>query len=229
MTFDRNGLVALERHESLELLRSAVVGRVLVTEGGLPMAFPVNYALLGDDIVFRSDGGTKLRAAGTNAVVGFQVDDFDVTGRGGWSVLVTGHASEIEDPSELEAAEALLDSWVPGHPGRFVKIRSQLISGRRLRGAAASDARPAESPTGGHRVPWAGPALGGCPSCGWVRLLPVNDGELANFPCPDCGACWHVDRGRMHRVDPPACPGCRFRGVCTHAYLADALKPTAGQ
>jgi nitroimidazol reductase NimA-like FMN-containing flavoprotein (pyridoxamine 5'-phosphate oxidase superfamily) len=224
MELDRNGLATLDRQESLDLLRSAVVGRVLITEGALPVAFPVNYALFGDDIVFRSDAGTKLKAASTNAVIGFQVDDFDVEGRGGWSVLVTGHASEIEDPVELEAARGLpLDCWVPEPRHHFVRIHSQLVTGRRLRGAPLPSELPERTSRLSSRAPWSGPAVDACRSCGWARLLPVNDGELTNFLCPNCGVCWHVEQGWMSRVDPTTCPGCRHRNVCTRAFLADAL------
>jgi hypothetical protein len=46
---------------------------------------------------------------------------------------VTGGASEITRPDELAVAEALdLQSWLPGR-GRLLRIRSEAVSGRRLR------------------------------------------------------------------------------------------------
>jgi hypothetical protein len=225
MTLDRNGLVTLERQESLDLLRKGVVGRVLLTEGALPIAFPVNYALLGDDIVFRSGAGTKLRAATMNAVIGFQADDFDLQGRGGWSVLVTGHAHEIQNDVELEEANGLgLECWVPGDPRPFVRIASQLITGRRLRLASSRGDDPETTSGMEDRPPWSGPAVKGCRICGWARLLPLHDGELTNFLCPNCGACWHVEQGWMYRVNPATCPGCSHRDICSRAYLADAVR-----
>jgi hypothetical protein len=86
-----------------------------------------------DDVVFRTSTGTKLSAALENAVVAFEVDQFEGVGHEGWSVLVTGHASEITDEAELERARSLpLAPWIPAVPSRFVRIRSQLVSGRRL-------------------------------------------------------------------------------------------------
>lgn len=225
MNLDRNGLEVLDKHESLGLLRTAAIGRVLVTVGALPAAFPVNFALLGDDIVFRTSAGTKLQAAASDTVVGFEVDDFDARGHGGWSVLVTGHAKEIDSPGELAAAARLpLQSWLPTTPEHFVKIHSQLVTGRRLSLDARTAHRAAATAATDERAPWSGPAVEACRACGCDRLLPVSDGELTNFVCDNCAACWHVEQGWMYRVHPATCPGCSYKAQCSRAYLADALR-----
>ncbi len=218
MNLDRNGLEVLDRDQSLGLLRDAAIGRVLVTVGALPAAFPVNYALLGDDIVFRTGAGTKLQAAASDTVVGFEVDDFDARGHGGWSVLVTGHAREIDSPEELAAAVRLpLQSWLPTAPERFVKIHTQLVTGRRLSLDARAARRAASMATAVDRPPWSGPAVEACRACGGHRLLPVSDGELTNFVCEKCAACWHVEAGWMYRVHPATCPGCSYKAQFSRA------------
>ena len=226
MNLDRNGLEVLDKGESLELLRSAVIGRVLVTVGALPSAFPVNYALLGDDVVFRTGAGAKLTAAARDAVVAFQVDDFDARGHGGWSVLVTGHAEQIEAPADLAAVKRLpLQSWLPTQPETYIRIRSQLVTGRRLSLDARAAHRAATAARADvERAPWSGPAVDACRACGCDRLVPVSDGELTNFVCADCAACWHVEQGWMYRVHPATCPGCSFRAECSKSFLADALR-----
>jgi uncharacterized protein len=105
MTLIDNGLEILSPGECRDLLRRTTVGRVAVTVGALPAIFPVNYALLGDDIVFSTGEGTKLRAAVDRAVVAFQIDDFDATIPYGWSVLAVGMATEITDPEQLSAVK----------------------------------------------------------------------------------------------------------------------------
>ena len=62
---------------------------MVVNVDGVPAAFPVNFALLDDDIVFRTAPGTKLSAALEGAVVGFEVDRIDPVFESGWSVLWT--------------------------------------------------------------------------------------------------------------------------------------------
>ena len=73
----RDGMAELDRADCLRRLAQAGVGRVSTTVGALPTIFPVNYALLDDDIVFRTDAGTNLAAAVLDAVIAFEIDDID--------------------------------------------------------------------------------------------------------------------------------------------------------
>ncbi len=58
------------------------------------MVLPVNYAVQGDLVVFRTGDGTKLeRAHGTK--VAFEVDEVDAGTGSGWSVVVQGVTEEI--------------------------------------------------------------------------------------------------------------------------------------
>ena len=56
--------------------------------------------------------------------------------------------------------------------------------------------------------------LGECPACGWPDIEVVSDGEYTNFLCRSCFRCWHVELGRVSRVDPLSCPGCRYLDRC---------------
>lgn len=133
MEVDRTGLEVLSRAECLALLRRSLVGRVVVTDRALPAAFPVNFALLDEDVVFRTTAGSKLEAASARAVVAFEVDDLDPVGQTGWSVLIQGTAGLLADPVDLARAQVLpLQPWAPGRRLEFVRIRSELVSGRRL-------------------------------------------------------------------------------------------------
>ncbi|HEX4905274.1 MAG TPA: pyridoxamine 5'-phosphate oxidase family protein, partial [Acidimicrobiales bacterium] len=67
MEIDRNGLEVLDRDECLRLLAQATLGRVGVTIGALPCVVPVNYRIVGDEVVIRTGAGTKLDAATKNA------------------------------------------------------------------------------------------------------------------------------------------------------------------
>jgi nitroimidazol reductase NimA-like FMN-containing flavoprotein (pyridoxamine 5'-phosphate oxidase superfamily) len=130
---DRNAMEVLSRGECLELARSALIGRVGVIVGGIPVIVPVNFALLGDDVVFRTGTGSKLVAAVERSLLSVEVDSVDRVTRTGWSVLITGGASELTRPDEIAAADALdLESWVAGRR-RYIRVRSDSVSGRRLR------------------------------------------------------------------------------------------------
>ena len=133
MEADRTGLQVLSRAECLALLRQSFVGRVIVTDRALPAAFPVNFALLGEDVVFRTAAGSKLESASARTVVAFEVDDIDPQRQTGWSVLIQGRAALVDDPVDLARARALpLQPWAPGKRLEFVRIRSELVSGRRI-------------------------------------------------------------------------------------------------
>src|SRR3954454_14370824 len=135
---DHNGLEILARHECLALLSTNRLGRVAVSMRALPVILPVRYALLGEDIVFRTGDGTRLGACAEHAVVAFEADHVDPSGESAWSVCVTGMAWELRRPDELRLAgllplEPLPASWMD----HFVRIRSDVVSGRRLHPSVA--------------------------------------------------------------------------------------------
>lgn len=133
MNLDRNGLEVLSRRQCVERLGRAAVGRVVFVDGGMPTALPVNFALLAEDIVFRTATGSKLAAALAKAVVTFECDDIDAVLQTGWSVLVHGWATLLTRPDDVARASALpLQPWAPGDRWYFVRIRSETVSGRQL-------------------------------------------------------------------------------------------------
>ncbi|HYI46458.1 MAG TPA: pyridoxamine 5'-phosphate oxidase family protein [Actinomycetota bacterium] len=124
----------LDRKECMKLMERhpACVGRVALP-GPRPVIFPVNYAVDGDHIVFRTDPGTKFHAAVHKSFVAFEVDWVEPTWQIGWSVVVRGQAHVVADPDELERVRKLpLFPWVDGDKEFFVSIKTDLISGRRL-------------------------------------------------------------------------------------------------
>ena len=61
----------------------------------------------------------------------------DHRGSVGWSVIIAGVCEEITDTGELRRVEALgLEPWAPGTKGHWIRIRANVISGRRIVTAA---------------------------------------------------------------------------------------------
>jgi nitroimidazol reductase NimA-like FMN-containing flavoprotein (pyridoxamine 5'-phosphate oxidase superfamily) len=109
------------------------VGRIALA-GPRPTIFPVNYAIDGDCVVFRTDPGTKFHAAVHKAFVAFEVDWVEPTWKIGWSVLVRGQAKLVDEPSEITHLKELpLVPWAKGEKSNYVRIDTKLISGRRLK------------------------------------------------------------------------------------------------
>jgi nitroimidazol reductase NimA-like FMN-containing flavoprotein (pyridoxamine 5'-phosphate oxidase superfamily) len=120
--------------ECLELLRSHRVGRLAVATPAGPAIFPVNYAVGGDRVVFRTDQGTKLDSSALRRVA-FEIDAFDADAHTGWSVVVEGVGTEISDAIDTESVQlqALeLHPFAPGPKEHLVEILPRVISGRRI-------------------------------------------------------------------------------------------------
>ena len=129
----RTGLEVLLRDECLRLLASQLVGRVGVVVGAWPMIFPVNYALDGDSIVFRSDDGSKVSGASSGFHMSFEIDGIDNAGRRGWSVVVNGVGREVVDGTELARLHKLrFEPWASGPKTHWIRIRPETITGRRV-------------------------------------------------------------------------------------------------
>jgi nitroimidazol reductase NimA-like FMN-containing flavoprotein (pyridoxamine 5'-phosphate oxidase superfamily) len=125
------GLETIDRAECDILLRGRTLGRVGVKIADELVILPVYYAVVDDDIVFRTDPGTKLNAAVLGARVAFEVDGTAP----GWSVLVTGHAREIKDLAKQQHARTRLGhDWPEGERDHLVAISMEKVSGRRLPG-----------------------------------------------------------------------------------------------
>ena len=123
----------LERAECFRLLASGRIGRVAFTDAALPAVQPVAYHLDDEEVVFRTRNGSKLAAATRHAIVGFEVDEFDLQARTGWSVLGIGQAYEVVDPARLaDLAQIDRVPWVRDHDAHTICIPLQLVTGRRI-------------------------------------------------------------------------------------------------
>jgi len=128
------GLVELNRTECLRLLGQGVIGRIVYTVGALPAVLPVNYAMDGEEIIFRTGSDTILEAATSNEVVAFEVDDVNLETRTGWSVLALGKAYHITDPARLtELTARVPPPWAPGRSANTIAVPTLLLTGRQLR------------------------------------------------------------------------------------------------
>ncbi len=123
------GLDVLTAEACLDLLRRNSFGRIGVKIAEELSILPVYYASAGEEIVFRTDPGTKLIAAVLDTKVAFEVDDE----ADGWSVLVVGHAHEVRTASDSSDALGRLEQfWPEGGRERVVCIEIERITGRRL-------------------------------------------------------------------------------------------------
>jgi nitroimidazol reductase NimA-like FMN-containing flavoprotein (pyridoxamine 5'-phosphate oxidase superfamily) len=92
---------------------------------------PVNCVFSGGTVLFRAQAGSALDRLGNGRAVAFEADHIDPIGETGWSVLVRGTASHLEDPERIAAlADTGTHAWAPGPHDRWVEIHAEQITGR---------------------------------------------------------------------------------------------------
>lgn len=136
MEVDRNGLEVLDTDECVRLLRTRSVGRIGISSRALPTILPVEYLVAQGHVLFRTGLGTRLDVATRDAVVAFEVDEFDDASNSGWSVVVTGVAGSWPEGAGLPAGPAelaRLRRWDAAADEHLVAIPLDRVSGRRLR------------------------------------------------------------------------------------------------
>ncbi len=142
----RRILEELSWDECFKLLREQVVGRLVYQDKLGLAAVPVNYAVAGNSIVFRSEAGSKVRGLNERDIA-FQVDDIDTVSHSGWSVLIRGAAEVVESEvveSRLSELIGQIDGappqpWKKGIHDIWVVITPKGVSGRRLAEFASED------------------------------------------------------------------------------------------
>jgi nitroimidazol reductase NimA-like FMN-containing flavoprotein (pyridoxamine 5'-phosphate oxidase superfamily) len=126
-------LRTLSPAECFDLLEPGGIGRVGFSSADGIMMLPVNFAVTGKTIIFRTAPDTLL-ALYANARVSFEVDHLDEARREGWSVLVHGHAHTVTDEREVSHLEraAPLEPWAGGARDVYVRVTPKRVSGRRI-------------------------------------------------------------------------------------------------
>jgi nitroimidazol reductase NimA-like FMN-containing flavoprotein (pyridoxamine 5'-phosphate oxidase superfamily) len=129
----RTGMEILEPPACWALLREAQVGRLALAIANHPDIFPINFVVDHASVVFRTAEGTKLSAAVLGRAVAFEVDGYDAESGEAWSVVVKGHARELELLQDLfEALDLPLFPWHASPKHRFVRIVPEEVTGRRF-------------------------------------------------------------------------------------------------
>jgi hypothetical protein len=129
---EQRRLEELSREESIRLLSSVSLGRIVFTARALPAIRPVNHLVDGDYIIIRTDGNspiiTELRSE-PGSVVAYEADTIDPAEHLGWSVVVVGVAHRVIDPDEAARYRRALRSWVVGSKDQVIAIHTDMVTG----------------------------------------------------------------------------------------------------
>ncbi len=119
--------------ESLRLLATVPVGRLIFTVNAVPAVRPMNFAVVDGVILLRTAAGSTVARRVEDAIVAFEADELDAAACSGWSVTVTGRAALVADPDAAARYRRVpLVSWAPGIRDQFVTITTELAEGLRV-------------------------------------------------------------------------------------------------
>jgi Pyridoxamine 5'-phosphate oxidase len=133
----RRQTLELIGEESWRLLASVSLGRIVFTHRVMPAIRPVNHLIDDETIIIRSHLGAAIVArasAEEGTVVCYEADDLDPVRHTGWSVIATGVARLVRDPSAIARYEQLLEPWMADQMDYVIAIKPEIITGIRLVG-----------------------------------------------------------------------------------------------
>lgn len=118
----------LSQDECWEMLRGEEFGRLafrLVDEVHIT---PINYAVDGETLLFRTAGGNKLLSVAMGSEVAFEIDRYDE--ESARSVVVRGTARQLPEVEEHRSENVPLRPWVGTLKYNVVEIAPKVVSGR---------------------------------------------------------------------------------------------------
>jgi len=128
MGFDESVTTQLSSEQCWDLLRADEFGRLAFRMADEVHLVPINYAVDGDRILFRTAEGNKLLGVTMHPEVVFEIDAYD--DERAHSVIVRGIARRLEEDEEHRAEEIPLRPWVSTPKYNVVEIRPTEITGR---------------------------------------------------------------------------------------------------
>jgi nitroimidazol reductase NimA-like FMN-containing flavoprotein (pyridoxamine 5'-phosphate oxidase superfamily) len=125
--------VRLDIEESLRLLGSVRVGRVVFSYEAMPAIRPVNHLVDDGKVIIRvHDDATIIPAALRQAVVAYEADELDPDRGVGWSVIVTGLARYVTSAERIAQYARRLRPWVDDAVDHVIEISPGQITGMQL-------------------------------------------------------------------------------------------------
>lgn len=127
-------MYGLEDEVCRQLLVRSRFGRVGFVGSNGPEVLPVNAMFADGDVLFRTAAGSPLDRWVDGHVVAFEVDHTDPVAETGWSVLVRGRGSRLDDPARVAALDDTeVHPWAPRSNEQWMAIRPETITGRLIR------------------------------------------------------------------------------------------------
>ena len=118
----------LSPEECWEMLRDEEFGRLAYLLAGEVHITPINYAVEGSSLLFRTAEGNKLLAVVMGSDVALEIDQYGEDRAR--SVVVRGPARLLPEDEAHRAENVPLRPWVPTLKYNVVEIEPRVVSGR---------------------------------------------------------------------------------------------------
>jgi uncharacterized protein len=131
----------LTKQECLDLLHASTVGRVGFSHPDGIKILPVNYLVVGEDVIIRtSPSGVIAALAKEGSEIAFEVDYHNTTGGNGWSVLLNGPITPLTDV-EFDALDlpGRIVAWAGADRTLYLRFTARQVDGRRVQRRRHSD------------------------------------------------------------------------------------------
>jgi Pyridoxamine 5'-phosphate oxidase len=135
MTDERRRLQELSPMESMILLASVPLGRIVFTARALPAVRPASHLVIDDRVIVRADSGVAITSAlraEAGTVVAYEADAIDPIEHLGWSVTAVGVAHQVTDPVAADSFRRTLRHWADGANDQVISISPGTLTGFRL-------------------------------------------------------------------------------------------------
>ena len=120
----------LTLEECWEFLATQELGRLAFRLLDETHIVPVNFAVDGRTLLFRTDAGSKLFGVELGAQVAFEADE--IVGETARSVVVRGRPRRLEDVEAHRADQVPLHVWLDTPKYYVVEVTPEEVSGRRF-------------------------------------------------------------------------------------------------
>ena len=125
---DESPVREMTQDECWEMLRRTEFGRLAFHLGPEVHLVPINYAVDGRTLLFRTAPGSKLVGVAMNSDVVFEIDEYDEhTAR---SVIMRGIARRLDEDEQHRADAVPVHPWVPPLQYEVVEISADEVTGR---------------------------------------------------------------------------------------------------
>lgn len=122
--------IYLDEQECWRRLEGTEFGRLAYHLADEVHIVPINYAVEGGRIIFRTAEGSKLLGVVMNKDVAFEIDKVDDQDEAAWSVIARGAAEILDGQAARDTDNLRLRPWVDRQKYNVIAITVDELSGR---------------------------------------------------------------------------------------------------